>query len=151
MDDNITPKKLTLMTKAQLIQLAKDVFNEDVEQSLSKADMVQAILGMDGQAEPVVSAEKEEVKEDKEAPQKRYKLTLNSNSDAGGDAPLPVQVNQYCRTIPRDIEVEVPEEVITVLNLAVVTLMEEKGQDKDGRPIYKERDVKQHSFSYREI
>lgn len=152
MSETLSMESLDSMTIKDLREVAKA--NEiKIPAGSTKDDIVDLLLDHDGElvmpdAPDAIEGELVAEKADEFGRDRRkYKLTLNSDDKAGGDAPLPVGVNGYVWTIPRDMEVEVPESVIDVLKDAKMTIMEKAGEDDEGRPIYKERDVRRFSFS----
>lgn len=91
----------------------------------------------------------EEAVADKQSAAKKYLLTINSDSDVAGNEPAKIGINGDVTSIPRDIEVEVNEDIISALNDMIVSSYYQDGNDDEGRPIYKERHHKRFSFSYR--
>jgi hypothetical protein len=132
------------MSRKELLDMAANDFGEDLPANMKKEDLISEIMklmGYDSESESgELQAEETEVK-------KMYKLILNSDDKAGGNANHPVGVNGHVWSIPRDVEVEVPEEVVNVLKEAMTTITEQKGTDDDGKPIYTDRDVRRFSFS----
>lgn len=86
-------------------------------------------LGIDlgDAAVPTKKASTRKAAEPKGKKEKRYKLTIaTSESD---DKPVPVTINGYTYTIPRGVEVEVPEAVIEVLKNAVGQKLDPKTKE----------------------
>jgi len=160
MNDTISVDDLETLKKTELQSVASQM-NLSLPGNATKDDILDAIIAADeGNGIPAPAPVKDVVSDEEAAKEGQlverdahgrdrpmYRLTLNSDDKPGGDSPLPVGVNGYVWTIPRDMEVEVPESVVDVLKDAVFTVMEKVGEDDEGRPVYKERDVKRFSFS----
>ena len=163
MSNTISVEELETLKKAELQSVASQM-GLSLPGNATKDDFIDAIVAADdgsgipapvdsgagnhdaGQGDGAMAGEVVE-RDAHGRDRKMYRLTLNSDDKPGGDSPLPVGVNGYVWTIPRDVEVEVPESVIDVLNDAVFTVMEKVGEDDEGRPVYKDRNVKRFSFS----
>lgn len=78
------------------------------------------------EAEPIVKTEERRGRPRKDV-QKKFRLTISNQDGVDQTDFVKVQVNGYMYTIPREVEVEVPEEVIEVLNNAVVTRYVQEG------------------------
>lgn len=74
---------------------------------------------------------------------KKATIHIASTEGPGGADPVPVGLNGKVWAIPRDVEVEIPLELLEgPLKDAVMTVLEPDGKNIDGTIKWKERDVR---------
>ena len=129
----------------ELAQLAED-HGHTVKARATKADLVSMLTGDESapeQIEPRSDAEKAAAGRNKD----RVKIVIHS--DANDSSQVKVGVNGRMYLIKRDVEVEVPREVVSVLEDAVETHLEPTGQREDGCIEYLERSHRRFAFDIR--
>ncbi|MCH8505362.1 MAG: hypothetical protein LAT50_13685 [Ectothiorhodospiraceae bacterium] len=107
------------------------VFEDDVSREQMVAEILAAQDNADDEAAQDQQDEAEELSKVEVMPnEKRIRLTIHEAEGPGGDKPLPVSVNGVAISIPRNMEVDVPERYIEALKLCVSTVYEfKKGKD----------------------
>lgn len=127
--------ELAKKTAVELSKIATDLGLDLSPEGSSKAEYVTAILAIQEEDaaldEPVVvegeAVVEAEIPEDSK--QKKFKLIVHNQEGVDATPFVKVQVNGTMYTIPREQEVVVPEEVIDVLNNAIITRLVLEGRD----------------------
>lgn len=137
-----TEQQLSKLTESALAKLAKEEFGLDTGND-SKAGMVQAILAAQAEAEqddalPGVAAPEAESAPEIPAPPKRFKIIVHNQEGVENTPFVKVGVNGTMYQIKREVEVEVPEPVVSVLKEAVIDKYE-PGPDGSGTALVKVR------------
>lgn len=136
-----TRKQLEAKQELELQSIGRAEFQLDLDPDVTpKAMMVDAIL--DAQAvmpvsTPTASPEKPKAK--------KFRIIIHNQEGVDNTPFVPVSINGYVYTIPRETEVAVPEDVVSVLEQAEQTLPE---LDATGRMVGV-KTVKRFPFSVR--
>lgn len=142
----------------ELVQLAED-HGHTVKARATKGDLIDMLTGQDSLEEKPESDQSEDHQsEDQESEsdaekvssaRKKERVKIIVHSDANDASNVKVGVNGRMYLIKRDVEVEVPREVVNVLERAVKTRLEPVRQREDGSMEYRERHSRRFAFDIR--
>lgn len=107
-------KDLLDKSELELVAIAKQLGIEDKLEDKPKSYIIDVILANSTKD----SKSKKQVSKDFESTSKKYKLVIHSQEGIYDTPFVAVGVNGYVYQIPRDVEVEVPKEVIDILKEA---------------------------------
>lgn len=127
----IQKSDLKLKTEAELVELGKELNLELNPEAQTKSAMIASILSLSEVADEVAEepsiVEAPEVNEAPAPPvalekaPKRFRILMHNQEGTDSSPFVKVQVNGVMYTLPREVEVIVPPEVVGVLNDAIIT------------------------------
>lgn len=129
-----TKSQLEKKSDAELAQIATDLGLDLSPESTTKAVYVASILQIQAEDAKLDAPAQEAAIVAEEAPQKKYRIIVHNQEGVEATPFVKVQVNGTMYTLPREVEVTVPAEVVEVLNNAVVTRFVQEGRNLVEKP-----------------
>jgi hypothetical protein len=147
MEQFMSDKNIANMTEMQLVTLATEL-GIAVSPLMNKKELISAITLVQqantAEAENKELAEKVVVEEPKKK-ERKFRLLVQNQEGVDNTPYIVIGVDGKVYQIPRDTEVEVPEQVIDTLKEAVMTLLEQR-KDDQGRNIVVARKAPRFPF-----
>lgn len=147
--NKLTKTALNKMNKAELVTEAHEAFGVVLDtEEMSKEELIDEILNLQDtppgaatkddagdEDEPTVVVTNDQTGQDPAEQVKgkqMYRIVIDESDDPNASDYCDVSVNGYCRRIKRGKEVTVPEEVVNVLKISVITMFykDDEGNDK---------------------
>jgi len=122
-----TAKELKTLSETQLAAVAEDLGLQLVAENTSKSTFIAEIIEAQEDDAPEVAVEKPIDDSVVEKKPKRFRVLVSNQEGVEQTEFVKVQVDGKMYTLPREVEVIVPEIVIEVLNNAVVTRYTQEG------------------------